>query len=73
MAKYTLQNIGGLESYADIIENNRKTRCNINLGLRTPAGYTMLAFDPHGYDIKNMTIAELEKLAIEIFQKKVGN
>ncbi len=68
MSKYTMSGIGDLLWYADKAEG---TNCNITIHLRTPAGQVAVTFDPHEYDIKNMTINELEALAIKIFEERL--
>lgn len=68
MSKYTLTSITDLRNLDTVPEG---MRANISFGLQTPAGITVFGFDPHGFDIKNMTIAQLEALAIEQFKKKM--
>ncbi|WP_128861304.1 ATP-binding protein [Mixta gaviniae] len=70
MAKYLLTSISDLRNLDNLPEG---LRTNISFGLQTPAGVTVFGFDPHGYDIKNMTIAQLEELAIEQFKKSVNS
>lgn len=70
MPKYTLTSINDLRNLENIPEGQRT---NISFGLQTPAGITVFGFDPHGHDIKNMTIAQLEELATEVFKKRMNS
>lgn len=70
MANYTIQSIGELNGLDNATEHQRT---NISVGLQTPAGYTQLRFDPHGYDIRNMTINQIEELAKKIFLERINS
>lgn len=70
MSSYKIQNISDLDGLVNLPEG---MRTNISVGINTPAGYTLLRFDPHGYDIRNMTIAQIEELATKIFLDRVNS
>lgn len=70
MPNYTIQSIGELNGLHNLPEDRRT---NITVGLQTPAGYTQIRFDPHGHDIKNMTINQIEDLAKKIFLERINS
>ncbi len=70
MSKYHLNSITDLRN---LINTPEGLRTNISFGLSTPAGEVVFGFDPHGYDIKNMTITQLEELAIKVFKERVNS
>jgi hypothetical protein len=64
MSKMHIVTISNLGSLQDLPKGQHT---NISIGLITSTGQSFINIDPHGMDIKNMTIADLEKLAIEKF------
>lgn len=68
MSKYAINSVSDLVFYSDRTEG---TNYNITIQLRTPAGYTSIRIDPLDLDIKNMTIAELERLAIDKLEQSL--
>ncbi|ENO1078429.1 MULTISPECIES: hypothetical protein [Enterobacter] len=69
MGKFSITSIRDIDWQSD---PSRPGNCNITVGLNTPAGYTSISFDPGSIDIKKSTIEDLEKLAIEEYQKRMN-
>lgn len=70
MSTYRIQTISDLDGLVNLPEG---MRTNISVGLQTPAGFTLVRFDPHGHDIRNMTIVQIEELAKKIFLDRVNS
>lgn len=68
MQKYTICTARDLDWQSD---PSRPGNCNVTVGLNTPAGFTMVTFDPGDINIRKLTIEELEKMAIEKYLQRL--
>lgn len=68
MTKYALHGVHGL---VNLINTSPGIPHSIHASLSTPAGLTDVQISAVGLDIKNMSIAEIEELAIKTFIEKL--